>query len=79
MKNNYYLIKEDYAINRVKVVVELDDYVGFMYNNGRYVDEFERITYRPKTDFLGQIIKNLGTNPEWSADEILYDDTRSIS
>lgn len=79
MKNKYYLIKENCTINRVKVVVELDDYVGYMYNNGRHVDDFERITYISKTDFLKQIIKNLGANPEWSADEIIYNDTISIS
>ena len=80
MKNRYYLITQDYEINRVKVVVELEDYVGYTYMNSRYVDDFGAITYLLKSDFLQKVVKDLGTNPEWSPDETYLDDsTRSIS
>lgn len=79
MKNRYYLITQDYEISRVKVVVELEDYVGYTYSNGRYADDFGMIAYLLKSEFLKKVVKDLGTNPEWSPDEIVYDTTRSIS
>ena len=79
MKNRYYLITQDYEINRVKVVVELEDYVGFTYSNSRYEDDFGAIAYLLKSEFLQRVVKDLGTNPEWSPDEITDDFTRSIS
>ena len=79
MKNRYYLITEDYILNRVKVVVELEDYVGYTYSNRRYADDFGGITYTLKSEFLKKVVKDLGTNPEWSPDELSDDFTRSIS
>ena len=83
MKNRYYLIiNPDYKtveLDRIKVLIELDDYVGFTYINSRFEDDFGRISYVEKSKLKDLIVKDLGTNPEWSPDELDDDSARSIS
>lgn len=80
MKGRYYLINGAYTLDRVKVVVELEDYVGYIDSNSRYEDDFGIINYLLKSEFSNLIITDLGTNPDWSPDELpVYDPSRSIS
>ncbi len=83
MKNRYYIITSPdrftNELDRVKIVVDLEDYVGFTYSNSKFADNFGQISYMEKSKFKDMIIKDLGTAPEWSPDEITDDFTRSIS
>jgi hypothetical protein len=69
-KNHYYLIKiTNKQITRIKVVAVVDNYVGFIHANAKNNME-KMLIYQDITTDPFEIIKDLGTNPDFSNDEL---------
>lgn len=71
-KNHYYLVKIDTQhISRIKVVTVVDEYIGYIHANARNnMDSI--LTYVNINTNPFEIVKDLGTNPEFSLDEISF-------
>lgn len=68
-KNHYYLIRDGKTtITRIKVVAIADNFVGYIYANAKNNMEKLLLYVDINTDPF-DIIKDLGTNPEFSEDE----------
>jgi hypothetical protein len=70
IKNHYYLVKvNNHQISRIKVVAIADNFIGYIHANARNNME-KMLIYIDVDKDPFEIIKDLGTNPDFSNDEL---------